>query len=136
MKLGDYQNMAKKRKQLVEEIMQAHESMYIMLLRANISDTRVKRPIDKMDKKNFNDIRKLRTWICKIHVNEYEDVVKVWNLLPEEKWNTYLNMEIYDMEEQRLLREANRKLDAAWGHKPKRKKGAKRHIRKETNSVS
>lgn len=128
--------MSKKRKQLVDEILQVHGKMCPMLLKSDISETRIKRPIDKMEKKDYNTVRKLRTWINRIHDNEFEKVMEVWKLLPEDKWKWYLDMEIYDLEEQRLLREAKRELDEAWGHKPKRKKGAKRRARKKTNSAS
>ncbi len=128
--------MAKKRKQLVNEIITTHDAMRVVLVRAGISETRIKRPVDKMEKKEFNDVRKLRTWLNNIFQNEYAQALKIWKLLPEEHWKRYIEMEVYDMAEQCLLREANRKLDAAWGHKPKRKKGAKRRSRKKTNSVS
>lgn len=136
MHSGENLNMAKKRKPLVDEILKVHEKMRDMLLKSDISETRIKRPIDKMNKKDYNNIRKLRTWINRIHDNEFAALMKVWGLLPESKWKWYLDMEIYDLEEQRLLREAKRKLDEAWGHKPKRKKGAKRRTRKKTNSAS
>ena len=128
--------MSKKRKQLVDEILQVHGKMCPMLLKSDISETRIKRPIDKMEKKDYNTVRKLRTWINRIHNNEFAKVMEVWKLLPEDKWKWYRNMEIYDLEEQRLLREAKHELDEAWGHKPKRKKGAKRRARKKTNSAS
>ncbi len=128
--------MSKKRKPLVEEILKVHESMHLLEF-AGISDARIKRPIDKMDKKTYDDIRKLRTWICRIRDNEYGALIKIHKLHTQEKWNWFAEMEIYDLEEQRLLREAKKVLDEAWGHKPKRKKkSAKGRSRKKTNSAS
>lgn len=126
--------MAKKRKELVKIIQDLHNIVSPMLERAKVSPTRMLRPIDKMEKKDYNDVRKLRTWLQRIHDGPYLKCKKIRDELPEETWKRYEEFGIYDMAEQINLRRAFEKLDEEWGHKPKiRKKGAKRRISTQAN---
>ena len=126
--------MAKKRKELVKIIQDLHNVISPMLERSKISPTRMLRPVDKMEKKEYNDVRKLRTWIQKIHDGPFTVCKRIYDELQPERWKRYEEFGIYDMAEQVNLRRALEKLDEAWAHKPKaRKKGAKRRISTKTN---
>lgn len=127
--------MAKKRKELVKIINDLHNILSPMLEKAKVSPTRMLRPVDKMEKKEYNDVRKLRTWLQQIHDGLYQKCKKIYDELTPEVWKRYEEFGIYDMAEQVNLRRALEKLDEAWGHKPKiRKKGAKRRSSAQANS--
>lgn len=126
--------MAKKRKELVKDIQRLHETMTLMLIKAKISPTRMLRPVDKMEKKEYNDVRKLRTWLQRIYDGPYMKCRKVYDELSEDTWKRYEEFGIYDMAEQIALRKVLGELDEVWGNKPKvRKKGAKRRSGAQAN---
>lgn len=45
-----------------------------------------------------------------IKIHELRDVIEIWNLCPEEQWARYEAMEVIDLREQILLKEALKRL--------------------------
>lgn len=63
-----------------------------------------------------------------IKIHELRDVIEIWNLLPEEQWQRYAAMELLDLREQLLLREALKRLRTKYREvrdygRPKKKSG-------------
>ena len=55
---------------------------------------------------------KIAEMTADIEVHELRDVIEIWNLLPEDQWATYAAMELEDLREQLLLKEALKRLRA------------------------
>jgi len=52
----------------------------------------------------------IQRMVADITVHELRDVIEIWKLLPEDQWARYAAMELEDLREQLLLKEALKRL--------------------------
>ena len=77
---------------------------------SGITDKQISRQNTRMEMANeeFNEI--ISVMIDDIFIHELRDVVEIRQLLPEDQWDRYEMMEIEELREQLLLKEALKRL--------------------------
>lgn len=96
------------------------ETMIPLLKRSGISEISLNKLLDKIDEE------KHLTKLKEVYIHEFRDTNEIYNLLPKEKWDMYLLLEVKDLREQLLLDRALLALRKAFylrfarGHKKKK----------------
>ena len=81
---------------------------------SGVTDKQLDRQTRRMELGNEEFIAAIEEMIDDITVHELRDVVEIRQLLPEEQWDRYELLEIIDLREQLLLKEALKRLRVAY----------------------
>jgi hypothetical protein len=92
---------------------------------SGVSEKQLTRESQRLEKGGVEFCTVIENMISDITIHELRDVIEIWNLLPEEQWARYAAMELEDLREQLLLKEALKRLRSKYkeirnyGHKKK-----------------
>jgi hypothetical protein len=122
--------MGKKKADLVQEAKGFYAVMKEELPAAKISKDRINRVIgrlfdDKAEMK-MDEVRRTHKFLKSIHDGPFQRIKTVRAMIPPEVWANYAAMDLTDLREQVLLKEAQSALNKEWGNVRKRKKKEKK----------
>jgi hypothetical protein len=99
--------------QLVRLILQLHEEMKPLILKAGIQEEKYLSVLRVIDEPEFSELMEVHTWLTEIRFDLYDNVLKVWERHPADVWANYDIMGVTELAEQKLLRKQMRLLRIA-----------------------
>lgn len=130
--------MGKKKADFVNEAKEFYAAIKDELPPAKISKDRINRAIgrlyDTTVEMKMEEVRRTHKFLKMIHDGTFQAVRKVREMVKPEVWEYYIAMDITDLREQVLLREAQRKMNGEWGNIKKRTKKKEKKNEVQTNN--
>ena len=77
---------------------------------SGVSEKQLTKESQRLEHGNAAFCETIEQMLDDIKIHELRDVIEIWNLLPEDQWQRYAAMELEDLREQLLLKEALKRL--------------------------
>ncbi len=77
---------------------------------SGVSDKQLTRESERLEHGDLDFCITIEHMLKDIKIHELRDVLEIWNLCTEEQWASYAAMELVDLREQLLLKEALKRL--------------------------
>ena len=118
-----------------EHIIRMHNEMYKLTIESKVKEKRYKSVILDLEEFTEQELTNLFNWILSIYDNQYKELKKIKDLLPDETWKRYKDFGIVGLREQYLLRDAQYDLRKVW-ETPYRTEKQKNRIKRLTEEAA
>ena len=117
----------KKKDKFIKGIVEMLEKMRKLTLEANVPLKKFESIAEDLESQSVKELCRRYDFLLELEPREYHGVLEIRRLLPDEVWQRYVDFDEYDLREQVLLREAQKKLRTAWkAFKMEKKDGPKK----------
>jgi hypothetical protein len=99
---------------VIREIETLVTEMRGLTLAAGVPETTYDKIIEVDSDLTFEDLDSRLAFLKKVHGAEYYEVLAIWRLLPSDIWKRYEEFGESQLREQRLLKDARKKLRKVW----------------------